>query len=328
MLNELRSKKLNRLFNQASTGEFGFGNTNNESGQRILNKDGSANIERLGDPHLNMVNMYHSLITMSWWKFSLIVVTIYLFANLVFSFAYYFTCSDAIAGMMYQTEQEKFLEIFYFSSQSLTTVGYGRLNPTGHVASSIAAIESMLGLLGFALATGLLYGRFSRPTAKLLYSNDAVIAPYKHATLSKDAPTALMFRIVNARSNQLIEVESMVLFTYNEMVNGVLQRKFANLKLEVAKINFLALSWTIVHPINEESPLRDFTEKDLEELDVELMINIKAVDDTYAQQIYARNSYKWKEIKWNAKFVSMLSKSPSGKTIIDLRKISQIEKVN
>ena len=119
----------------------------------------------------------------------------------------------------------------------------------------------------------------------------------------------------------------MVLFSYNQNVNGVVQRKFANLKLEVAKISFLALSWTIVHPINEESPLHNLLEKDIEELDAEFMISIKAIDDTYAQQIYNRNSYYWKELKWEVKFAPMVSKSENGTTIIDLKKISQIENI-
>ncbi|MBK9637412.1 MAG: hypothetical protein IPO63_06210 [Bacteroidetes bacterium] len=320
-------KKLNQLLNQNPASEFGFGNTSNESGQRILNKDGSANINRIGEPRFNVVNIYHSLITISWTKFIFVVFSFYFILNLIFSLLYYFLCPDTIAGMIYTTELEKFLEIFFFSSQSLTTVGYGRLNPTGIIASSIAGIESMMGLLGFALATGLLYGRFSRPTAKLLYSENIIIAPYAHPTFSKEAPTALMFRITNARKNQLIEVEAMVLFSYNQNVNGVIQRKFTNLKLEISKINFLALSWTIVHPINEESPLYNLAEKDLEELEAEFMISIKAIDDTYVQQIFNRNSYYWKELIWGAKFISMVTKSDTGKTIIDLKKISQIEKI-
>ncbi|MBK7684430.1 MAG: hypothetical protein IPJ26_19080 [Bacteroidetes bacterium] len=320
-------KKLSQILNQSPVSEFGFGNTSNGSGQRILNKDGTANIKRIGEPRFNVVNVYHSLITITWTKFIFVVFVFYFFLNLFFSLIYYFLCPDAIAGMMYNSELEKFTEIFFFSSQSLTTVGYGRLNPTGLFASSIAGIESMMGLLGFALATGLLYGRFSRPTAKLLYSENIIIAPYSHPTYSIGTPTALMFRVANARRNQLIEVEALVLFSYNQNVNGVSQRKFANLKLEITKISFLALSWTLVHPINEESPLRNLTEKDFKELDVEFMISLKAIDDTYAQQIYDRNSYFWNELKWGAKFLPMTTKSDDGTTTIDLKKISKIENI-
>ncbi len=325
MLNEFKTKKLNSLFSQNSSEEFGFGHTTNSSGQRILNKNGTANISRIGEPRLNLINIFHSLIKMPWWKFSIFVFGFYFALNLLFTLAYYFFCPNAIEGMIYANEGEKFLEIFFFSSQSLTTVGYGRLNPTGIAASSIAGNESMMGLLGFALATGLLYGRFSRPTAKLLYSENVLITPYLHPTLSKNAPTAFMFRVANARRNQLIEVEATALFSYNEIINGITQRKYANLKLEIAKINFLALSWTIVHPIDEASPLRDLTEKDFKEIDAEFIINIKAIDDTYVQQIYDRNSYYWNEMKWQSKFTSMIGKSTDGKTTLDLKKISKIE---
>jgi inward rectifier potassium channel len=328
MLNEFKTKKLNQLFSQNSTAEFGFGNTGNATGQRVLNKDGSANVKRTGEPRINVVNIFHSLITMSWWKFNIIVFGFYLILNLLFTLAYYQFCPDDIAGMNYTTETERFFEIFFFSSQSLTTVGYGRLNPTGNIAGTIASIESMMGLLGFALATGLLYGRFSRPTAKLLYSRNVIITTYKHPTLSTNAPTALMFRIANARRNQLIEVEANVLFSYLEDLEGKTQRKYVNLKLEISKISFLALSWTIVHPINEESPLNGLTEKDLENIEAEFLVSIKAIDDTYVQQIYDRSSYYWKEMKWNVRFESMIGKSDNGTPILDLNKISQLESLN
>lgn len=325
MLNELKTKKLSQMFSQNSSGEFGFGNTGNASGQRILNKNGTANFKRIGEPRFNVVNIFHSLITMSWWKFNFLVFGFYFLLNLLFTFAYYLLCPDAIAGMIYTSEKEKILEIFYFSSQSLTTVGYGRLNPTGSFASTIASIESMMGLLGFALATGLLYGRFSRPTAKLLFSENVLISPYHHPIHSINAPTALMFRIANARRNQLIEVEATLLFSYNETNNGVTQRRYASLNLEIPKINLLALSWTIVHPINEKSPLRDLTDKDLKDLDAEFIVNIKAIDDTYVQQIFDRSSYHWKEIKWNVKFASMIGRDENGATTMDLKKTSQLE---
>jgi len=326
MNQESRIKKNNQLLKQNSNSEFGFGTTSNTDGQRILNKDGSANINRLGEPRFSLVNIYHTLISISWWKFSLLVLSFYLSFNLLFTLAYYFICPDDIAGMIYNNEREKFMEIFFFSSQSLTTVGYGRLNPTGIIASSIAGLESMIGLMGFAMATGLLYGRFSRPTAKLLYSENIIIAPYTHPTLSVSAPTALMFRIANARRNQLIEVESLILFSFNETEDGNTRRKFATLNLEVSKISFLAMSWTIVHPINEESPLKDLSAQDMQDLDVEFLVSIKAIDDTYSQQIFARNSYKWTELKFDSKFTTILSKSNHGKTNIDLRKLSATEK--
>ena len=320
-----KRRKAIKIFSRAETPEFGFGTTTGSSGSRILNKDGTANIVRLGEPRFNILNAYHALITMKWRKFNLVVFTFYIAVNFLFTLIYFFIAPDSIAGMMYSSTWEKFMEIFFFSAQSLTTVGYGRLNPIGSFASSLAAIESMIGLLGFALATGLLYGRFSRPTAKLIYSDNILVSPYAHPKLSENAPTALMFRIANARNNQLIEVEALVLFSYNEEVNGKTLRRFQRLKLEVEKINFLAMSWTIVHPIDDESPLKDLTLADIENLDGEFMVSIKAIDDTYVQQIFARSSYKWQEIVWGAKFHSIISTTEEGQVTLNLKKISSYE---
>jgi inward rectifier potassium channel len=319
--------KLVKIFKRQESPEFGFGTTTTEGGQRILNKDGSANIVRLGEPRFSWLNIYHLLITMKWWKFNLVILFYYVTVNLLFTLIYYCFAPDQLAGMVYTNEWEYFQEIFFFSAQSLTTVGYGRINPMGTFASSLASLEAMIGLMGFALATGLLYGRFSRPTAKLLYSDNILVSPYHHPTKSADAPTALMFRVANARNNQLIEVEALVLFAYNEEQNGKLVRRFQRLTLEVEKINFLAMSWTIVHPINQESPIKNLTPEDFKHLDAEFMVSIKAIDDTYVQQIYARTSYKWQEMLWDSKFESILTRNEDGRTAIDLRKLSSYQPV-
>ncbi len=316
------SRRQVQIFRKNEAPEFGFGSSSNQAGKRILNKDGTANIVRLGEPKFSLVNIYHSLIMMKWWKFITIIVFYYIFLNVFFSLLYYYFTPDELAGMIFSSEKERFREIFFFSAQSLTTVGYGRINPVGTMASTIASFEAFIGLMGFAIATGLLYGKFSRPTAKLQYSKNALIAPYSHPVHSINAPTALMFRIVNARNNQLIEVEAMILFAYNETVEGKTKRRFQQLKLEVDKINLLAMTWTIVHPINPESPLYNVKEEDMEILDAEMIINIKAIDDTYVQQIYARNSYKWQEMVWGARFEPIITLAPDGRTAIDMRKLS------
>jgi inward rectifier potassium channel len=230
--------------------------------------------------------------------------------------------------MIYQTAADKIWETFFFSAQTLTTVGYGRLNPSGLSASTLAACESFTGLMGFALATGLLYGRFSRPTAKLLYSENALISPYRHKRFDMQDMTAFMFRIANARNNQLIEIEAQVLFTYNQERNGEIIRSFQVLDLEIAKVSYLSLSWTIVHPITEKSPMYGLTAEDLLNIDAEFMINIKAVDDGYAQQVYSRSSYKADEIVFNAKFVSAISRLESGLSAVDLKKISEYDMIS
>jgi inward rectifier potassium channel len=314
-------RKLAHIRGKSDAPEFGFGSITNSQGKRMLRKGGEANIIRLGEPRYNILNIYHSLVTMSWLRFNIYVFLFYFTINSLFTLAYYIASPDGLGGMSYSNEIEKVEEIFFFSAQSLTTVGYGRLNPVSTTASGIAALESMIGLLGFALATGLLYGRFSRPTAKLLYSDNVLIGPYNNVRFP-GVDKALMFRILNARSNQLIEVEAQVLFAYNEEVNGNIVRRFQTLKLEIEKISLLALSWTIVHPITEESPMFGLTQSELEGVNAEFLVNLKAIDDTYVQQVYTRTSFNWEELVWDAKFDSIISKNDQGIITVDLKKIS------
>jgi len=251
-------------------------------------------------------------------KFNFVVFFLYVFVNLLFAFIYLGIGVDGLAGVNGTGTFDRFWESFFFSAQTLTTVGYGRVSPMGHFASSVAAVESMIGLLGFALATGLLYGRFSRPEARIGYAKNALIAPYKEGK-------ALMFRIVNERKNQLIEVEAACSLAMLNP-NNPQARQFSNLKLEVAKINFFPLSWTIVHAIDEESPLWGLEEKDFKALNLEVICLIKAFDDSFSQNVYSRSSYIYNEIVWNAKYSPMTEFTNNG-TLLHLDKLNLFEKV-
>ncbi len=320
--------RIKKVSGGSSAPETGFGTISNASQQRLLNKDGTANIVRLGERRFKLINIYHALIMMSWTKFTIIVFTSYIIVNLIFTSLYMMAGMDHIQGMIFQSTYEKFWEVFFFSAQTLTTVGYGRLNPSGMTASTIAALESFTGLLGFALATGLLYGKFSRPTAKLIYSENALMSPYKHPKYNNAEMYGLMFRVANARSNQLIEIEAQVLFSFNQEKDGAIIRNFRVLDLEIAKVSYLTLSWTIVHPITEQSPLYGLTSDDIKAMDAEFMINLKAIDDGYSTQVYSRSSYMADEVVFNAKFVSAISKMDNGISSVDLRMISKFEKLS
>ena len=175
-------------------------------------------------------------------------------------------------------------------------------------------------MIATALITGLVFARFSRPTAKIIFSDKAVIAPYKNNT-------GFMFRIVNSRKNQLIELKAQVLFTRFVEKDGVMTRNFDVLKLERERVSFLPLAWTVVHPIDEESPMIGLTRDDFEKADAEILIVLSATDETFAQIVHARSSYKLGEIKFGHKFVSIYNEIEPGEPIsIDIRKISQIER--
>ncbi len=305
-----------RIKKNNSSDDLGLGTKGSD---RNMNKDGSFNLERLGEPKFRPYEIFHELITMSWMKFIFLLLLGYFIANSIFAGIFYFIGVEHLSGIDPSiSEIRKFFEAFFFSSQTLTTLGYGRVAPTGMAASSVAAIESMIGLLSFALATGLLYGRFSRPQAKLLYSEHAVIAPYKDGH-------GLMFRAANMRRNQLIEVEVDITMAYYEKDSKI--RSFIRLPLERNKINLFPTSWTIVHPIDENSPFLDLTENDIQELQVELIVLLKAFDDTFSQTIYSRTSFKAAEIKMGRKFIPMFKVMENGKTQLDLRLIDAMEKV-
>jgi len=297
-----------KLFKKfTSNNDTGFGASVSNQARRYINKDGSYNVTRTGVDFFEQFNPYHDLIAFSWTKFNLLVLATYLVMNLVFTIIYYVIGVEHLGGMIAVTPFEKFMEAFFFSCQTFSTVGYGRVNPQGYLTSAIASLESLIGLMSFALATGLIYGRFARPNIKLLSSKNAIIAPYKDGK-------ALMFRIVNSRKNPLIELEVTLMASFFTADNPMVQ--FVSLKLERSAITSLALSWTIVHPIDEESPLYNLNQTDFEEIDLQLLFFIKAFDESYSQTVHTRLGYTNNDIVWNKKFVPMYKRSNDGSTTL------------
>jgi len=274
--------------------ELGFGTKNYNKEVRFFNRDGSVNVRRRDSKNRIGFDLYHWLIGIGWVRFIGLVFVSYVAVNTLFAVIYFSIGADKFGGLEVGSGSEKFSQLFFFSAQTLTTVGYGHIYPNSVYVSTVSAIESMLGLMGFALVTGLLYGRFSKPKADIEYSNEAVMAPYKDHT-------GFMFRIANRKQNELIEIECEIVFAHNNLETK--KRSFHFLELERSRINFLPLSWTIVHPIDGKSPLLDLTEEDFRKGDGEFVILIKAINDTYFQTVYSRMSYKADEITWNAKFI-------------------------
>lgn len=296
--------------------DFGLGEKASTNDYRAMNKDGSFNIHKTNIPFLERINFFHSLVNMSWSRFIGIILIGYFIANILFATIYYYIGVEHLTNSIGDTPSEKFMEAFFFSAQTITTLGYGRVAPIGLTANVVAAIESMIGLLSFALATGTLYGRFSKPSATLKYSSHAVIAPYLDIN-------GFMFRVVNPKNNQLVEVEVSVSLSIKREDSEL--RNFFQLDLERPKVVFLPSIWTIVHPINHESPLVGLTEKDFIEKDVEFIIMIKAFDESFSQTVYSRSSYKPSEIRWGEKFI-YLNKLDNGKLIVDVSRIDETEK--
>ncbi len=300
--------------------ELGFGTKTSSQKTRLINKDGSFNVNRTEISKWSSISIFHALVAMSWKKFNLIVLLYFVIINLFFATLYYVTGIEGLNGVVAATEIDKFLEAFYFSSQTFSTVGFGRISPIGNVASSIAAIESLFGLLGFAVATGLLYGRFSRPVARLIFSKNAIIAPFKEGT-------AFQFRLANQmRNSQLSDMNCRVTLSKLEKENGQLIRRFRTLELEVKNIIFFPMTWTINHPIDENSPLYGMTENDMTEADLEFMISLSGFDDTFSQNVASRYSYTHEELIYGAKWISVFSTNAHGQTSQDLHKLSEYER--
>ena len=300
----------------------GFGANTSDYGGRFVNKDGRPNIEKRGVSFIERMSWYHTLLQMPRWKFLLLLLSFYAGLNLIFATIYYAIGIENLEGIIADNTVEEFGEAYFFSAQTFTTVGYGRISPHGFAASSIAAVEALVGLLSFAIATGLFYGRFSKPKAYMRFSENAVIAPFKDGI-------ALMMRVATFKNNNLSDVEAKVSAGLMIEENGKMSNKFFQMELEYSKVNTLSLSWTIVHPINEESPFYKFTAADFENTNGEIIVYLKAFDDMFSNTVVDRTSYTLKEIIMGAKFVPMYHRDEENKrTVLDLEKINTFNKVD
>jgi inward rectifier potassium channel len=288
---------------------------------RAINKDGSFNVQRDGFRSL-AGNAYIHLVRISWPRFLGAIAIWYLVVNSIFASVFLTLGPDALSVSARDLRLGEFGRAFFFSVQTLTTVGYGSVYPVGVAANIVAGAEAAVGLMGFALATGLLFARFSRPSSKLVFSDTMVVAP------AADGNTSLQFRIANQRSNVLMEVEArMMLTTVERSSNGELKRNFRALPLEIAQVNFLALTWTVVHAINQDSPFFGKTHDDLKELQAEVMILIKGFDDSFSQVVHTRYSYRWDEIQWSARFAPAFTTAPEGYMILHVGKVGDTVRV-
>ncbi|HXL15225.1 MAG TPA: ion channel [Methylomirabilota bacterium] len=299
--------------------DLGFGAVvASESRLRLLNRDGTFNVDRRGRGFFASISPYHTLLTMTWRTYFGLVVVAYLVTNVLFACAYEM-CGPRgleVAG----ARSASFPEAFFFSVQTLATIGYGRIAPVGLAANVIVTLESLVGLLGFALAAGILFARFSRPLADIVFSEYAIVAPYRDMR-------ALEFRIANRRTNEVLELQAQVLFSRLEGPERV--RRFYPLSLERQKVVFFPLTWTVVHPIDGSSPIRGLTHQNFVESDAEILILLTGIDETFSQTVQARSSYKPQEIVWNARFTDIYRRPRDGGLLsVDVGRINEIERLS
>lgn len=302
--------------------DTGFSSQGDLAGNRLLNRDGTSNIRKKGLSFFGRFHLYHVMISMKLPLFLLVTFTIYVMINLVFAFGYLAIGIDSLVDSSIVNVKSEFLRAFFFSSQTLTTLGYGQMSPTGVGANLLASVEAFVGLLLFALLTGLLYGRFSRPRAKLLYSDHALISPYK------DLGIGLMVRFANPKNTSIIDTTAAMLFSYQDDENGQRIRRYFNLPLELDNIKMLVTSWTLVHHITDDSPLKELTMEFLKERNAELVIQVNGYDETYNQQVTSRSSYLFAEnVVHGAKFDRAFVHAESGIPVMDFSKLSSYTKV-
>ena len=298
--------------------ETGLGTNTALTGGRFFNKTGVPNMEVRGLHFWQQLNIYHSLLSMSRWKFFLTIVLFFIGVNLFFASLYLVIGIEHLGGMVAKNDAEKFGEAFFFSAQTFTTVGYGRINPIGFMASMTASLEALIGLMSFALATGLLYGRFARPRAYIRYSKNAIFTPFKEGV-------AFMFRMVPFTKNYLLNVEVKVTLALKVLEDGQMKNKFFNVPLDIAKANTMTANWTLVHVISEDSPLFGFSKKDIDDAYAEILIFVQGFDESFSNMVVSRSSYTHEDFVYGAKFVPMFHPSDdNSSTILHIDKLDDL----
>ena len=287
---------------------------------RLVNRDGSFNVRRNDLSPFHPYNAYHTLLSLPVPRLLALMAAWYVAANLFFASMYWLAGPDALAGAA-ATPLARFEDCVFFSVQTLATIGYGKLVPHTSTANVLVALEALVGLLGFAILSGLLFARFTRPTAKITFSRNALIAPYRDGW-------ALMFRLVNLRHNNLTDVHAVVSFArWVVDAQGARRRRFDQLTLERDAISFMPLHWVIVHPIGADSPLRGFAEQSLAASEPEIICLISADDETFAQKVHAKTSYDKTDLVWGARFRDMYL-SDQDRVAIDLTRLHDFEPVD
>jgi len=311
------AKGFRKRIKQENAENSGFGS---RASGRFINKDGLPNVRRRGINVFNRLSWYHTMLNLSSFRFITYLVMMYILINLIFACIYYLIGVEHLTGIDKSNPLDEFIDVFFFSSQTFTTVGYGRIAPVGFLASLVATFEAFLGLLTFAIATGLFYGRFSRPRAYLRFSDIAVIAPFQDIT-------ALMFRLAPYKNNALTDADVTLSTAIEINEDGVTKSNFYRLETQLSKINTLSLNWTIVHKIDENSPFAGFTAEDFKNTNIEIIVHVRAFDEVFSNTVVQRASYVSREIIYGAKFSPMYyPDEENNSTVLDLDKINEYQK--
>jgi len=280
---------------------------------QVPSHDGSLPIVRVGTANGYLSDLYHLLLVSSWSRLLLLLGLVFVGSNCLFALAY-LLAGDSIQG----GRPGSFVDAFFFSVQTMATIGYGHMVPRTLWANILVAVESLVSLLGLAVVTGLTFAKFSRPTARVLFSRVSVIAPW-------DGVPSLIFRMANQRGNHIAEARVHVILARNETTaEGDVFRRLRDLQLVRDETALFALTWTAIHPISDISPLNHATRESLAESEAEIIVSLTGLDESFSETVHARHSYRAEDIVWGARFVDILLRLPDGRRQVDYTRFHDV----
>jgi len=314
-------KRINPFSKQNNDTGFAS-NSNDQLGNRFLNKDGTYNLVKEGMPFSKRFSIFNDMLNLPSWKFMVVILIFFIAINLIFTVMYFLAGQGQFDGLIPGSDWKIFRQLYYFSTQTLTTVGYGHVSPVGDAVNIISGVESLSGFLSLAIATGLIYGRFSKPRSYLVFSDHALVSPYKDGM-------AIMFRFAAYKDKHaLTDLEIKVNTGLLVVENDTPSYKYFSLELERTKVESMPMSWTVVHPIDEKSPFHGFSKADMKAADVELYVMLRGFDDVFSNYVQQRTSYTFDEIIFNRKFLPMYRESEDGRTtILELHKLNMHKEI-
>ncbi|HZS41860.1 MAG TPA: ion channel [Polyangia bacterium] len=272
-----------------------------------------TDVTRVGLDRRPFGDLYHAMLKARWTSLLGLLVIAYVIINSLFAVGYLLE-----PGSVENARPGSFYDAFFFSIQTMATIGYGKMSPASTLAHVLVSIEALIGLLGFAMATGLIFAKFSRPTARVLFSRVAIMSP-------RDGVPSLVFRMGNERANQVVEAQLNLAMVRNEVtVEGERIRRIYDLKLARGRTAVFTLSWTAYHPITPDSPLFGATPETLQASETAIVASFTGIDDTFSQTVHARHTYTYDEIVWSGKFADIMKRTDAGERIIDYSKFHDV----
>lgn len=278
----------------------------------IAIRAGQMEFHKVNDSARDWRDLYHWVLSLSWTQFTLTALALYLGLNVLFAIAYWLQ-----PGCIAEMPPHSFSDAFFFSIETLATVGYGHMHPATFYGHVIVSIETITGMFCTAVMTGVIFVRFSRPTAKILFSNTVVIGPF-------DGKPTLMLRVANGRHQTMVETEFRVMLHRDELIaEGELMRRFYTLKLTFDRLILFPAALTLRHVIDETSPLHGITKSAFEACDSRIMASVVGIDTIIPAPMQSQRDYHWRDVRFGEQFVDIYAEGPNGTYTVDYGRLHE-----